>query len=73
MWLRAAAAVRRLQEGGRGRGGGGGRRRGEGGGVAGGGGQAEVHGRRSEAGPGSFQRGRLGIYAGDEEELSRDF
>ena len=59
------AAVRGLQGGGRGWGVGGGRRRGEGGGVAGGRGQAEVHGRRSEAGPGSFMRGRLGIYVGD--------
>lgn len=62
MWLRAAAAARGLQGGGRGERGGGGRRRGERGGVAGRGRQAEVQGWSwTEAGPGSFLRGRLGI------------
>lgn len=32
--------------------------------MAGGGGQAEVHGWRGEAGPGSFMRRGLGFYRG---------
>lgn len=63
MWLRAAAAARGVQRGGRGERGGGGRRRGERGGVTGGRGQAEIQGwSRTEAQSWSILRGRLRIY-----------